>query len=141
MNVSWNSNIEFDTLFFEVKLEKKDYFSVHKYFVLHDQIHGVVYICIFYINFDFKILTLEFWGWFLGFNYHKLFYIQNCKVLFWFEGFSYAWTFLWLCKYFVSICTLDFNNWGWWRTPNSLKDSNVSPSERQRKREESGCAP
>ncbi len=28
-----------------------------------------------------------------------------------------------------------------WRTPNSLKDSNVSPSERQRKREESGCAP
>ncbi len=28
-----------------------------------------------------------------------------------------------------------------WRTPNSLKDSNVSPSERQRKKEESGCAP
>jgi hypothetical protein len=28
-----------------------------------------------------------------------------------------------------------------WRTPNSLKDSNVSPSERQRKREESGRAP
>ncbi len=28
-----------------------------------------------------------------------------------------------------------------WRTPNSLKDSNVSPSERQRKREESGGAP
>jgi hypothetical protein len=26
-------------------------------------------------------------------------------------------------------------------TPNSLKDSNVSPSERQRKKEESGCAP
>jgi hypothetical protein len=28
-----------------------------------------------------------------------------------------------------------------WRTPNSLKDSNVSPSERQRKKEESGRAP
>jgi hypothetical protein len=27
------------------------------------------------------------------------------------------------------------------RTPNSLKNSNVSPSERQRKREESGRAP
>jgi hypothetical protein len=30
---------------------------------------------------------------------------------------------------------------GDWRTPNSLKDSNVSPSERQRKKEESGRAP
>jgi hypothetical protein len=29
----------------------------------------------------------------------------------------------------------------WWHTPNSLKDSNVSPSERQRKREESERAP
>jgi hypothetical protein len=28
-----------------------------------------------------------------------------------------------------------------WRTPNSLQDSNVSPSEGQRKKEESGCAP
>jgi hypothetical protein len=28
-----------------------------------------------------------------------------------------------------------------WRTPNSFKDSNVSPSERQRKKEESGRAP
>jgi hypothetical protein len=28
-----------------------------------------------------------------------------------------------------------------YRTPNSLKDSNVSPSERQRKREELGHAP
>jgi hypothetical protein len=28
-----------------------------------------------------------------------------------------------------------------WRTPNSLKDSNVSPSERQRKREELGHVP
>jgi hypothetical protein len=28
-----------------------------------------------------------------------------------------------------------------WRTLNSLKDSNVSPSERQRKKEESGRAP
>jgi hypothetical protein len=28
-----------------------------------------------------------------------------------------------------------------WRTPNSLKDSNVSPSERQRKKEESGRTP
>jgi hypothetical protein len=28
-----------------------------------------------------------------------------------------------------------------WRTPNSLKDSNVSPSERQRKKEELGHAP
>jgi hypothetical protein len=28
-----------------------------------------------------------------------------------------------------------------WRTPNSLKDSNVSPSEKQRKTKESGCTP
>jgi hypothetical protein len=28
-----------------------------------------------------------------------------------------------------------------WRTSNSLKDSNMSPSERQRKKEESGRAP
>jgi hypothetical protein len=52
MNASWNSNIEFDILFFEVELEKRNYFSVYKYFVLQDQLHGVVYICIFYIEFE-----------------------------------------------------------------------------------------
>jgi len=41
------SNIEFDTLFLKIELEKKDYFSIYKYFVLQDQLHGVVYICIF----------------------------------------------------------------------------------------------
>lgn len=41
------SNIEFDTLIFEVELEKNDYFSVYKYSVLQDQLHGVVYICTF----------------------------------------------------------------------------------------------
>jgi hypothetical protein len=40
-------NIEFVILFFEVELEKNDYFSIYKYFVLQDQLHGVVYICIF----------------------------------------------------------------------------------------------
>jgi len=34
-----------------------------------------------------------------------------------------------------------YNLVGGCRTPNSLKDSNVSPSRRQRKREESGHAP
>jgi len=41
------SNIEFDTLFFKIELGKNDYFSIYKYFVLQDQLHGVVYICIF----------------------------------------------------------------------------------------------
>jgi hypothetical protein len=41
------SNIEFDILFFEVELEKNDYFSIYKYFVLQDQLHGVAYIWIF----------------------------------------------------------------------------------------------
>jgi hypothetical protein len=52
MNASWNSNIEFDILFFEVELEKINYVSVYKYFVLQDQLHGIVYICIFYIEFE-----------------------------------------------------------------------------------------
>jgi hypothetical protein len=51
MNASWNSNIEFDTLFFEVELEKNYYFSVYKYIFLQDLLHGVIYICIFYIKF------------------------------------------------------------------------------------------
>jgi hypothetical protein len=32
-------------------------------------------------------------------------------------------------------------SWATWRAPNSLKDSNVSPSERQRKKKESGYVP
>jgi hypothetical protein len=46
------TNIEFDTLFFEVELEKTDYFSVYKYYVLQNQLHGIFYICIFYIDFE-----------------------------------------------------------------------------------------
>jgi hypothetical protein len=63
---------------------------------------------------------------------------------------------IWILNY----CCLDHNDVTWdgskgesyreqggkedetgWRTPNSLKDSNVSPSERQRKREELGHVP
>lgn len=62
----------------------------------------------------FWILILEFWSWFLGFNYHKFFYVQNCKVLFWFEGLIHAWTFLFCDR--VSILflffTSNFNIWG-----------------------------